>query len=117
MLRQPPVIALPGVGLFVPRHESPPIPALHGQRHPVAGDIDTIEALLLVTQAVGSRGPRLDDQRRSRPGREFPRGVARCAVVMAGQQQVDAGIGDGIEGQFLPPHRLAERRALTRDGG
>ncbi len=76
-------------------------------------DLDQVEALFLVAQSGRGRCPRLDYQRRPRSRHQLMGVVGRGAMVVAGEQQVDAGLGDRVERQLLPSDRLAKRRPVA----
>ena len=78
---------------------------MNGDRDRAFGDIDDVEALLLLADAGRGRGARLHDQHAAGPGDEVARVLAGRVMIVAGEHHVDARLFDRVEREFLAPDR------------
>src|SRR6185369_9145547 len=104
-LKDAPAAVLILIGLRLGRPERRAVPAVNGDRHLRIGDIDRVEALLLLANAGRGRRARLDDEHASGTRDEIARVLARRVMRVPREQDVDPRFLDRVERQLLPPDR------------
>ena len=81
---------------------------MDGDRRAAVGNVDPVEALLLLANPGRRRGARLNDENAAGPGHEIARILVRGMMIVPGEQHVDAGFLDRVERHFLSPNRALD---------
>ncbi len=106
-----PVTVAPTIALRIVSGELRAVPRFDGDRNRLAGKVDPVEALALLSHAGRCRRSRLHDQCWPGASDEVAGVVDRSVVVMPGKQHVDPGVADSIERKFAPADGAGHRSA------